>query len=81
MLASHLEINLGQQKVVTYSFNPSTMMCLCNATHSKSKKATTRSEGRGGMEVIFLTELSGGPPSTWFNEVHQTGADGARAAA
>jgi uncharacterized membrane protein YgcG len=58
LLATNLEINLAQQKVVTASFNPATMLCKCDAPHAKKKLATFRHEEKGGMEVIFLTDQS-----------------------
>jgi uncharacterized membrane protein YgcG len=57
-LAATLDINLGQQKVVTASFNTTTLECKCDASHAKKKLATYRHKEKGGMEVIFLTDQS-----------------------
>jgi hypothetical protein len=58
LLAAHLTISLGQQKVATHSFNPLTMLCLCPGEHSKKKLATSGGDNSGGREAFLLTDQS-----------------------
>jgi hypothetical protein len=56
LLAAQLNISLGQQKIATYSFNTTTMRCLCRGEHNVAKITAAGNEPRGGMEAFILTD-------------------------
>jgi hypothetical protein len=56
LLAAQLNISLGQQRIATYSFDTTTMQCLCKGEHNAAKIAAAANETRGGMEAFVLTD-------------------------
>jgi hypothetical protein len=56
ILLSHVEVNLGQRRVTSFSFNPTTLSCLCNGSHSIRKIASSRGEYKATREAFLLTD-------------------------
>jgi hypothetical protein len=58
ILRTQFEVNLGQRRVISYSFNPGTMECKCNSSHSGRKIASGRGERKTIREAIILADQS-----------------------
>jgi hypothetical protein len=56
ILRTHFEVNLGQRRVISYSFDPSTMECRCRSGHSSRKIASGRGEKKTVREAIILAD-------------------------
>jgi hypothetical protein len=56
ILLSHVEVNLGQRRVTSYSFNPTSLSCLCSGSHSIRKIASSRGEYKATREAFLLTD-------------------------
>jgi hypothetical protein len=56
ILKAHFEVNLGQRRVISYSFNPNTMQCKCPGPHSIRKIASGRGEKKSVREAIILSD-------------------------
>jgi hypothetical protein len=58
ILRAHFEVNLGQRRVVSYSFNPHTLQCLCTGPHATRMIASGRGEKKTVREAIILADQS-----------------------
>jgi uncharacterized membrane protein YgcG len=57
-LLAHMEVNLGQRRVTSYSFNPNTFMCKCQGEHSSRIIAGGRGGPKTQREAIILADQS-----------------------
>jgi hypothetical protein len=64
MLKVQVEVNLGQRRTTTASFDSVSLKCLCKATHSGVGLANLRGGGGGGERVAILLSDQAYPP-TW----------------
>jgi hypothetical protein len=63
MMKVHLEVNLGQRRTTTASFDGVSLRCLCNATHSGVGLGRLRAGGGGGERVAILLSDQAYPPA------------------